>query len=149
MADFTSVWNKSGKMICPGKWVASPTTEIWFSNRESCQPKPFLLWFGLIISNTRSYPHSLDYFICTGVNRIAAPYPLFSRRRRLTGIGIAIINLRRSDDRLRFIMGIFIPIRRGLNEWRPSIRKASLKNVDEWLAQSHSEPLHNPNNYKA
>ena len=28
------------------------------------------------------------------------------RRRRLTGIWISIINLRRSDDRLRFIMGI-------------------------------------------
>ena len=33
------------------------------------------------------------------------------RRRRLTGIGIPIINLRRSDDRLRFIMGIPILIR--------------------------------------
>ena len=33
-------------------------------------------------------------------------------RHRLIGIGIPIINLRRSDDRLRFIMGIPIPIRR-------------------------------------
>ena len=42
------------------------------------------------------------------------PGPLFTkkiRRRRLTGIGIPIINLRRSDDRLRFIMGIPILIR--------------------------------------
>ena len=36
------------------------------------------------------------------------------RRRRLTGIGIPIINLRRSDDRLRFIIGIPILIRRRL-----------------------------------
>ena len=36
------------------------------------------------------------------------------RRRRLTGIGIPIINLRRSDDRLRCIMGIPILIRRRL-----------------------------------
>ena len=36
------------------------------------------------------------------------------RRHRLTGIGIPIINLRRSDDRLRFIMGIPILIRRRL-----------------------------------
>ena len=36
------------------------------------------------------------------------------RRRRLTGIGILMINLRRSDDRLRFIMGIPILIRRRL-----------------------------------
>ena len=34
------------------------------------------------------------------------------RRRRLTGIWIPMINLRRSDDRLRFIMGIPILIRR-------------------------------------
>ena len=43
------------------------------------------------------------------------PQGLYSlRRRRLTGIGIPIINLRRSDDRLRFIMGIPILIRRRL-----------------------------------
>ena len=36
------------------------------------------------------------------------------RRRRLTGMGIPMINLRRSDDRLRFIMGIPILIRRRL-----------------------------------
>ena len=42
------------------------------------------------------------------------------RRRRLTGIGIPILNLRRSDDRLRFIMGIPILIRRRLlSEQRP------------------------------
>ena len=42
------------------------------------------------------------------------------RRRRLTGMGIPIINLRRSDDRLRFIMGIPILIRRCLlSEKRP------------------------------
>ena len=36
------------------------------------------------------------------------------RRRRLAGIGIPMINLRRSYDRLRFIMGIPILIRRRL-----------------------------------
>ena len=36
------------------------------------------------------------------------------RRCRLTGIGIPMINLRRSDDRLRFIMGIPILVRRRL-----------------------------------
>ena len=42
------------------------------------------------------------------------------RRRRFISIGIAIINLRRSSDRLRFIMGIPIPIRRRLlSEKRP------------------------------
>ena len=43
------------------------------------------------------------------------PLDLYSlRRRRLTGIGIPIINLRRSDDRLRFIMGIPMLIRPSL-----------------------------------
>ena len=42
------------------------------------------------------------------------------RRRRLISIGIPMINLRRSSDRLRFIMGIPIPVRRRLlSEWRP------------------------------
>ena len=42
--------------------------------------------------------------------------------RRLIGIGIPIINLSRSDDRLRFIMGIPIPIRQYLlNEQRPRV----------------------------
>ena len=36
------------------------------------------------------------------------------KRRRLISIGIPIINLRRSSDRLRFIMGIPIPVRRRL-----------------------------------
>ena len=66
MADLTSVWNKYGKIIYQGKRVASPTTEICFSNRERCQPKTSFLWFGLIITHTRSYPHFPDYFICTG-----------------------------------------------------------------------------------
>ena len=43
------------------------------------------------------------------------PQGLYSlRRRRLISIGIPIINLRRSSDRLRFIMGIPIPVRRRL-----------------------------------
>ena len=36
------------------------------------------------------------------------------RRHRLISIGIPIINLRRSSDCLRFIMGISIPVRRRL-----------------------------------
>ena len=32
------------------------------------------------------------------------------RRYRLIGIGISIINLSRSDDRLKFIMGILISV---------------------------------------
>ena len=40
----------------------------------------------------------------SSVNNLQGLYSL--RRRRLTSIGIPMINLRRSDDRLRFIMGI-------------------------------------------
>ena len=48
-------------------------------------------------------------------SRIPNSLDLYSlRRHRLTGIGIPMINLRRSDDRLRFIMGIPILIRRRL-----------------------------------
>ena len=51
---------------------------------------------------------------------------LYSLRRcRLISIGIPIINLRRSSDRLRFIMGIPIPVRRRLlSEKRPSGRSS-------------------------
>ena len=45
----------------------------------------------------------------------AARQGLYSlRRRRLISIAIPIINLRRLSDRLRFIMGIPIPVRRRL-----------------------------------
>ena len=47
-------------------------------------------------------------------------YVYWLRRRRLKGIGITIIDLRRSDDRLGFIMEIPIPVRRcHFSEWRP------------------------------
>ena len=48
----------------------------------------------------------------TPCGSLQGPYSL--RRRRLISIGIPIINLRRSSDRLRFIMGIPIPVRRRL-----------------------------------
>ena len=49
------------------------------------------------------------------------PGPLFTKKMPSYGYGIPIINLRGSDDRLRFIMGIPILIRRRLHsEDRPS-----------------------------
>ena len=61
----------------------------------------------------------LTVFICTfSTYKDLGLYSL--RRRRLTGIGIPMINLRRSSDRLRFIMGIPILIRqRLLSKQRP------------------------------
>ena len=67
------------------------------------------------------YLHRRHYFKNTNigkciVTRMAIPMQgLYSlRRRRLISIGIPIINLRRSSGRLRFIMGIPIPVRRRL-----------------------------------
>ena len=64
-------------------------------------------WFPMI---PRHFLRTGDV-IQNGRRNQAALQGLYSlRRRRLTGVGIPIINLRRSDDRLRFIMGIPILI---------------------------------------
>ena len=61
------------------------------------------------------YPHTWKS-LCR--DEVLGLYSL--RRRRLISIGIPIINLRRSSDRLRFIMWIPIPVRRRfLSEQRP------------------------------
>ena len=62
-------------------------------------------WINFLIDG-----HRLDSLCFVLFELIQGLYSL--RRRHLTGIGIPIINLRRSDDRLRFIMGIHILIRR-------------------------------------
>ena len=49
-------------------------------------------------------------WVAKGVSKTLGLYSL--RRRRLISIGVPIINLRRSSDRLRFIMWIPIPVRR-------------------------------------
>ena len=59
-----------------------------------------------------NYIHLYVQCIPTGTTYNQGLYSL--RRRRLISIGIPIINLRRSSDRLRFIMGIPIPVRRRL-----------------------------------
>ena len=46
---------------------------------------------------------------CPLINGLLGLYSL--RRRRLISIGIPIINLRRSSDHLKFIVGIPIPVR--------------------------------------
>ena len=60
------------------------------------------------------WPQSTDIepFVPTSFYLTLGLYSL--RRRRLISIGIPIINLRRSSDRLRFIMGIPIPVRQRL-----------------------------------
>ena len=57
----------------------------------------------------------IHYSVTLHGNRPVRFLGLYSlRRRRLISIGSPIINLRRSSDRLRFIMGIPIPVRRRL-----------------------------------
>ena len=63
----------------------------------------------LFIKNTPSYRYKNPYYRPKTVWRPSQIYKL--KRHRLTGIGIPFINLRWSDDRLRFIMRIPIPIR--------------------------------------
>ena len=80
-------------------------------NKQLSDPWKEMLWcsYGFTLANRK-------------VLRLTPSQPLglYSIRRLLTGIGIPIINLRRSDDRLRFIMGIPILVRRGLlSETRP------------------------------
>ena len=63
---------------------------LWSQWRFPCLVRE--MWFHICIAAL--------YSPCVG---------LYSLRRRLISIGIPIINLRRSSDRLRFIMGIPIP----------------------------------------
>ena len=78
------------------------TTNGWASHCRACWvPVAPLHWRAHLASHLTG-----DSASCQGF------YPV--RRRRLISIGIPIINLRRSSDRLRFIMGIPIPVRRRL-----------------------------------
>ena len=75
----------------------------WFKKYENC----ICLWYHW--STLKSYILE-NRDILFNMSNTLGHYSL--RKRRFTGIGIPIINLRRSDDRLRFIMGIPILIRR-------------------------------------
>ena len=79
---------------------------------SASRQRPSLLWYinnwclGLGVDaqkTTSRYYHSLGVTCHKGLHAL--------RRHRLIGIGIPIINLRRSPDRLRFIMGISISVR--------------------------------------
>ena len=64
-----------------------------------------------------------------------APQGLYSlRRRRLINIGIPIINLRRSSDRLRFIMGIPIPVRRRLLSEEAQNLRVTFRHLLRWCS---------------
>ena len=70
-------------------------------------------WIHISTSSQKQFDTPKGQTVMTVVH--SSPHGLYSlRRRRLISIGIPIINLRRSSDRLRFIMGIPIPVRRRL-----------------------------------
>ena len=86
-------------------------------NRNPCQ------WLNLPNTYQRTCAEVMNYRFCnwssscdySGLEHCFRILGLYSlRRRRFISIGISIINLRRSSDRLRFIMGIPIPVRRSL-----------------------------------
>ena len=84
-----------------------------------------LSWFDMV--KVKSFNHyASEIFQWHWVKRIELFYcwwsnagPLFTKKCRLTlrVKWISIINLRRSDDHLRFTMGIHTPIRRCLLNW--------------------------------
>ena len=95
-----------------GRWLETPSRPLW---RHCNEPSIRVRWDHL---HPNDYTHS-SHFVCCGglvpVKFIFIFLGLYSLRRyRLTGKGIPIINLRQSDDHLKFIMRIFIPIRRWL-----------------------------------
>ena len=76
-------------------------------------------WLIDVSSDSLLYPFCSVDRVTLAVVVTACPYRLIQglyslRIRRLISMGIPIINLRRSSDRLRFIMGIPIPVRRRL-----------------------------------
>ena len=67
------------------------------------------------------------FYLCLPISVTGVVGHYLLKRCRLTGIEIPIINLRRSDDHLRFIMGIPISIRRcRLSELRPCMQYSVL-----------------------
>ena len=78
----------------------------------------------------KKYPNSTTHTCISNRNiklslrlTLSLPGSLLSTGWSLTGLGIPVINLRRSDDRLRFVTGIPIPIRRCLHsEETPRVR---------------------------
>ena len=63
-------------------------------------------------NNTEQIWTTRTMYVLSFITLLLGLYSL--RRRRLISVGVPIINLGRSSDRLRFIMGIPIPVRRRL-----------------------------------
>ena len=109
------------KMIISSTIDIQKTNRFWNIQRILCKSTAtafFVIWYhstSTIVPFIWSNSHHFSVSKKTRLSNVLIPLGLNSlRRRRLTGIGIPIINLRRSDDRLRFIMGIPILIRRRL-----------------------------------
>ena len=74
----------------------------WVNNREAGDLRRYRAHYDVIVM----------VLVRGGFNKIQVLYSL--KRHRLIGIGIPIINLRRSSDRIKFVFGIPIPVSRCL-----------------------------------
>ena len=101
-------------------------TLVWFitehtmygTSKSKIKNTAYIYW-DIAISSLGLFCFKSHFAVLTYVYQTWGLYSL--KRKHLTGIGIPMINLRQSDDRLRFIMGILIPTRQCLLiEWRPS-----------------------------
>ena len=63
---------------------------------------------------------------------LQGPGSLFTEKTPSYGYRIPIVNLRRSDNRLRFIMGILVPLRQCfLSEYKPGVSDVNLNHIDK------------------
>ena len=125
------IFNSNSTEICSkgSKWQwasnnsdheLTPHRLLWHMTSHACNEKSPLFqvtaWCRQMTSHylSQSWPNSMSPYGITGPQWVWTLGLYSLRRRRLMGIGIPIINLRRSDDRLRFIMGIPILIRQHL-----------------------------------
>ena len=82
---------------------------VWGEGGGGCYESAYNLWY-----RYNKTKHNETVFICYGVHclSVARIQVLYSLRRHcLIGIGICFINLRRSSNHLKFIMGITRPVR--------------------------------------
>ena len=95
-----------------GWWFEMPSRPLW---RHCNELRIRVIWGHL---HPNDYTHSSHFKCCGGLVPVKFIFIFLGlytlRGHRLTIKGIPIINLRPSDDHLRFIMGFFIPIKRWL-----------------------------------
>ena len=140
-----TIWTNGDPVIwriyaSPGTIRSLTNTRCELSSWNYCS---MVIWFFLwcsvswlphiVRSGSETYHYDANVWKHFAYSAKQGLYPL--KRHRLTGIAIPIINPRRSDDRLMFIMGIPIPIRRCLlSEWNAWNDDVSLMTISSRAA---------------